>query len=88
MLAICLLRNLAIPALRDLADVFSLIVLPFKTTNPSVVIIPVAIAEQVIDALFDGDYSRAENVCREAKQYSATLISDLEQIKKMSQGHV
>ena len=47
-----------------------------------------AYGKQVIDALFDGDYSRAENVCREAKQYSATLISDLEQIKKMSQGHV
>ena len=47
-----------------------------------------AYGKQVIDALFDGDYSRAESVCREAKQYSATLISDLEQIKKISQSYV
>lgn len=44
-----------------------------------------AYGKQVIDALFDGNYGRAESVCREAKQYSDTLISDLEQIKKMSQ---
>ncbi|MDE7358174.1 MAG: CZB domain-containing protein [Lachnospiraceae bacterium] len=41
---------------------------------------------QVIDALFAGDYSRAESVCREAGQYSTTLISDLERIKKMCVG--
>lgn len=39
--------------------------------------------KQAIDALFNEDYSKAESICREAKQYSATLISDLEQIKKM-----
>ena len=47
-----------------------------------------AYGKQVIDALFDGDYSRAESVCREAKQYSTTLINDLEQIKKISQNYV
>lgn len=39
--------------------------------------------KQVIEALLDGDYSRAENIYRETKQYSETLISDLEQIKKI-----
>lgn len=42
-----------------------------------------AFGKQAIDALLAGDDSRAENVCREAKQYSTTLISDLEQIRKM-----
>lgn len=42
-----------------------------------------AYGKQVIDALFDSDYSKAENIYREAEHYSATLISDLEQIKKM-----
>lgn len=40
----------------------------------------------VIDALFDGDYSKAESVCREAGQYSAILLNDLEEIKKTIQG--
>ena len=39
--------------------------------------------KQVIDALFEGDYDRAEKVCREAGQYSGTLIRDLESIKKV-----
>ncbi len=39
--------------------------------------------KQVIDALFDSDYGKAERVCQEAGQYSQTLISDLEHIKKM-----
>ncbi len=38
---------------------------------------------QVIDALFAGDYSKAENIYGEAEQFSATLINDLEQIKKL-----
>lgn len=41
-----------------------------------------AYGKQVIDALLDGDYGRAESVYREAGQYSATLIHDLEEIKK------
>ena len=51
-------------------------------------LVSAGIAMAVEFLMFQMDYSRAENVCREAKQYSATLISDLEQIKKMSQGHV
>ena len=39
--------------------------------------------KQVIDALFDSDYGKAERVCQEAGQYSQTLISDLEHIKKL-----
>lgn len=39
--------------------------------------------KQVIDALFEGDYDKAEKVCREAGQYSGTLIRDLESIKKV-----
>lgn len=39
--------------------------------------------KQVIDALFDGDYSKAETIYKEAKQYSETLLSDLEQVKKL-----
>ena len=42
-----------------------------------------AYGKQAIDALLGEDYNKAESVCREAKQYSATLISDLEQIKNM-----
>ena len=41
-----------------------------------------AYGRQVIDALFGEDYGRAESIYREAKQYSGTLISDLEHIKK------
>lgn len=37
--------------------------------------------KQAIDALFEGNYDKAENICREAGQYSRTLISDLEHIK-------
>ncbi len=40
-----------------------------------------AYGKQVIDALFDADYNQAEKVCREARQYSQTLINDLEKIK-------
>ncbi len=40
--------------------------------------------KQAIDALFDGDYNKAENICREARQYSDNLIHDLEQIKELS----
>ena len=40
--------------------------------------------KQAIDALFNEDYSKAESICREARQYSSTLISDLQQIKKLS----
>lgn len=46
-----------------------------------------AFGKQAIDALFADDYSRAESVCREAKQYSETLISDLEQIRKILMRH-
>lgn len=42
-----------------------------------------AYGKQAIEALLGEDYSRAESICREAKQYSATLISDLEQVKKL-----
>lgn len=38
--------------------------------------------KQVIDALFNGDYSKAESIYREAEQFSKVLIADLEQIKK------
>lgn len=38
--------------------------------------------KMVINALFDGDYSKAESVWREAGQYSAILLNDLEEIKK------
>lgn len=40
--------------------------------------------KRVIDSLFEGDYHKAENLCREAGQYSETLIRDLEHIKKLS----
>lgn len=39
--------------------------------------------KQVIDALFGEDYSKAESIYREAKQYSTILLSDLERIKKL-----
>lgn len=42
-----------------------------------------AYGKQAIDALFNEDYSKAESICGEAKQYSVTLINDLEQIKKI-----
>lgn len=38
--------------------------------------------KQALDALFDEDYARAENIYQEANQYSKTLIQDLETIKK------
>ena len=38
--------------------------------------------KQALDALFDADYTRAENIYQEANQYSGTLIQDLETIKK------
>lgn len=38
--------------------------------------------KQVLDALFDGDSNKAENICQEALEYSATLIQDLEAIKR------
>lgn len=41
-----------------------------------------AYGKQVIDALFDEDYSKAERTYQEADQYSKTLIQDLENIKK------
>lgn len=40
--------------------------------------------KQVIDALFSGNYSKAEDIYREAGQYSEILIRDLEQIKKLT----
>lgn len=39
--------------------------------------------KQVIDALFDADYSKAENIYQEAKQYSEILIGELERVKKL-----
>ncbi len=42
-----------------------------------------AYGKQAMDALFEGDYDKAEKVCREAGQYSGTLIRDLEQIKNV-----
>lgn len=43
-----------------------------------------AYGKQAIDALFAEDYSKAEDIYREARRYSETLIKDLEQIKKLS----
>ncbi len=37
-----------------------------------------------IQALFDEDYKRAELICREAKEYSGELISDLEKMIQMA----
>ncbi|MCI8357453.1 MAG: hypothetical protein HFI52_08315 [Lachnospiraceae bacterium] len=45
-----------------------------------------AYGKQAIDALFAEEYGKAENICREAGQYSETLIKDLECIKKLSLG--
>lgn len=45
-----------------------------------------AYGKQVIDALLDGDDSKADSIYREAKQYSEVLINDLERIKKLSVG--
>ncbi len=42
-----------------------------------------AYGKQAIDALFNEDYGKAESICREAGQYSETLIRDLEHIKKL-----
>ncbi|MDE6619282.1 MAG: CZB domain-containing protein [Lachnospiraceae bacterium] len=39
--------------------------------------------KQVIDALFDEEYSKAERIYQEACQYSKTLIQDLETIKNV-----
>lgn len=41
---------------------------------------------EVIKALFAEDYSRAEQIYREAEQYSGELISNLEEIKKIAEG--
>lgn len=38
--------------------------------------------KQAIDALFEEDYNKAENIYREAERYSGTLIGDLEKIAK------
>lgn len=38
--------------------------------------------KQAIDALFEEDYNKAENIYREAERYSETLIGDLEKISK------
>ncbi len=43
-----------------------------------------AYGKQAIDALFDEDYNKAENVYREAVQYSETLIGDLERIRSFT----
>lgn len=43
-----------------------------------------AYGKQAIDVLFAEDYSKAEDIYREARRYSETLIKDLEQIKKLS----
>lgn len=42
----------------------------------------------VIKALYDEDIEKAEKICREAEDYSTVLISDLEKIKQILQGHV
>lgn len=47
-----------------------------------------AYGKQVIEALFDEDYSRAEKICQEAVQYSKILISGLEQIRAASQNDI
>ncbi len=39
--------------------------------------------KQAIDALFEGNYDKAENICQEAGLYSGTLISDLVHIKDL-----
>lgn len=41
-----------------------------------------AYGKQVLDALLDGNSSKAENICQEAIQFSTTLIQDLEAIKR------
>ena len=42
--------------------------------------------KQVIDALFEEDYGKAEEIFRDAGQYSETLIHDLERIKELANG--
>ncbi len=44
-----------------------------------------AYGKQVIDALFDGDYHKAQSIYQEAEQYSTILISGLEEIQKLVQ---
>lgn len=39
---------------------------------------------QAIQALFDEDYARAQQICREAGEYSRELISDMEQMLHIS----
>ena len=39
--------------------------------------------KQVIDALFSQDFDKANAICKEADQYSETLIQDLEHIKTL-----
>lgn len=41
---------------------------------------------QVIQALFDEDYGKAERLCSEAREYSKGLISDMEQMVRISAG--
>lgn len=38
--------------------------------------------KMIINALFDGDYNKAESLWQEAGQYSTILLNDLEEIKK------
>ncbi len=45
-----------------------------------------AYGQQIIDAMFDGEYGKADRICREAGQYSEVLIRELELIKKLSTG--
>ena len=39
---------------------------------------------EVIQALFDEDYVKANQVCVEAKEYSKELISDMEQMLRIA----
>lgn len=41
---------------------------------------------KVIQALFKEDYLGAEQICREAEEYSKELIADMERIKKIAEG--
>lgn len=38
-----------------------------------------------IQALFNEDYARAEQICREAEEYSRELISDMEKIQRIAE---
>lgn len=41
---------------------------------------------QVIQALFQEDYQKAEQICQEAKDYSRGLIADMEKILRIAEG--